>query len=70
MAYIQNLSWGIVIMLCLTIGLSPFMPPHIVEKLQMLFYGELKKTIDWLDLMLHGAPWILLIVKAVLEFKK
>lgn len=59
-----------VIMLCLTIGLAPFVPPHIFEKLQMLFSGELKRAMDWFDLLLHGSPWILLLVKAVLTVKR
>ena len=63
---IAGLPWEIVIMACLTLGLAPFTPPHIVEKLGMLFAGKLVKPIDWFDLFLHGAPWTLLIVKAAL----
>lgn len=67
--YINQLPWSVVILLCLTLGLAPFAPPHIFEKIQMLFNGELKRAIDWFDLLLHGAPWLLLIVKAVISFK-
>ena len=67
--YITNLPWSIVILLCLTLGLAPFAPPHIVEKLQMLSNGELKRLIDWFDLVLHSAPWILLILKAIISLK-
>jgi hypothetical protein len=63
-AYIQRLPWTLVVVLCLTLGLAPFRPPHIVEKLQMLFRGELSRPIDWLDLFLHGAPWAMLLAKA------
>ena len=49
---------------CLTLGLAPFTPPHIVEKLGMLFAGKLVKPIDWFDLLMHGAPWLLLLAKA------
>ncbi|MGB5658375.1 MAG: RND transporter, partial [Thermoanaerobaculia bacterium] len=48
----------------LTLGLAPFAPPHIVEKLRMLFRGTLVRPIDWLDLVFHGIPWLLLILKA------
>lgn len=65
MEAIQNVSWGVVIILCLTLGLAPFAPPHIWEKLNMLVNGELKRAIDWFDLFLHGSPWILLILKGV-----
>ena len=63
---IATLPGGAVVLACLTLGLAPFTPPHIVEKLGMLFTGKLVKPIDWFDLVLHGAPWMLLIVKAVL----
>jgi hypothetical protein len=64
---IANLPWMTVIFACLTLGLAPFTPPHIVEKLGMLFTGRLSKPIDWFDLVLHGAPWALLVVKAGLS---
>ncbi len=67
--YIEKLPWMVVIVFCLTLGLAPFFPPHLFEKIQMLFNGELKRLIDWFDLLLHGAPWILLIVKAVITLK-
>ena len=48
---------------CATLGLAPFTPPHIWEKLQMLFSGRLVRPIDGFDLLLHGVPWILLLLK-------
>ena len=63
--WIEKLDFGTLIVICLTLGLAPFAPPHIYEKLRMLFGGELKKAIDWFDLFMHGAPWILLIIKSV-----
>ena len=69
-AWIDNLDWILVIVACLTLGLAPFTPPHIVEKLQMLAKGKLVKPVDWFDLFFHGVPWILLIVKAVLSAKR
>ena len=70
LAWVDSLDWIIVIIACLTLGLAPFTPPHIVEKLQMLARGKLVKPIDWFDLLLHGLPWILLIIKAALTVKK
>ncbi|MHB8876500.1 MAG: hypothetical protein ACYC8T_22625 [Myxococcaceae bacterium] len=52
------------ILACLTLGLAPFTPPHIFEKLQMLFTGRLVKPIDWFDLVMHGAPFAVLLAKA------
>lgn len=62
---ISALPWAPVVLACLTLGLAPFAPPHIVEKLGMLFAGKLVKPIDWFDLFFHGVPWIVLIAKAV-----
>jgi hypothetical protein len=67
---LNNLPWGLLVLACLTLGLAPFMPePHIVEKLRMLFKGTLSRPIDWFDLVLHGTPWVLLILKAAFTLK-
>jgi hypothetical protein len=63
LSFVDRLPWGLVVILCLTLGLAPFRPPHVVEKLQMLLQGDLRRPIDWLDLFLHGAPWVLLLAK-------
>ncbi|HXX31533.1 MAG TPA: hypothetical protein VEJ89_12590 [Myxococcaceae bacterium] len=63
---IAALPWSVLAVLCLTLGLAPFAPPHIVEKVQMLVQGRLVRPIDWFDLVLHGAPWALLLAKVVL----
>lgn len=61
---VYGAPWGLVIVLCLTLGLAPYHPPHIVEKLRMLAAGNLTEPLDWVDLCLHGAPWVLLLAKA------
>jgi hypothetical protein len=65
MQWLAELPWSVVIVACLTIGLAPFAPPHIVEKLQMLYQGTLVRPLDWFDLLMHGAPWVLLVAKIV-----
>ena len=62
---LNKLPWSAVIFLCLTLGLAPFYPPHLFEKILMLVKGQLKRPIDWFDLVLHSAPWILLILKVI-----
>ena len=57
--WLVELPWGFVIIACLTLGLAPFSPPHIVEKIGMLMAGDLKKPIDIFDMFFHGIPWIL-----------
>lgn len=65
MKYIERLPWSIVIVGCLTLGLAPFFPPHVWEKLVMLLRGELVRPLDWFDLFYHGIPWLLLALKAI-----
>jgi hypothetical protein len=65
MEFVSKLPWGLVIVACLTLGLAPFSPPHIWEKLLMLAKGRLVRPIDWLDFILHGTPWVLLILKGI-----
>lgn len=63
---LDNLPWTAVIFLCLTLGLAPYWPPHLFEKLGMLFRGRLVRPLDWFDLFLHITPWLLFILKALL----
>jgi len=63
----QRIPLSLLIVLCLSLGLAPFAPePHLLEKIKMLASGELSKLIDIFDLVLHGTPWFLLIVKLLL----
>jgi len=64
---LAKLPLSILIIACLTLGLAPFTPePHIWEKLKMLAAGDLTRRIDIFDMLMHGAPWLLLIAKAAL----
>ncbi len=64
MALLDRISWPIVAVLCLTLGLAPFVPePHLLEKLKMLAAGELRRAIDVFDLLWHALPWLLAILK-------
>lgn len=66
----QLWSYPILILACLTLGLAPFLPqPHLVEKLRMLFAGTLARPIDIFDLLLHAAPFVLLLVKVVQDLR-
>ena len=68
--FLEQIPWPLAIVLALTLGLAPFRPPHIVEKLQMLFRGTLVRPIDWFDFALHGAPWLLVILKGAFALKR
>ena len=65
---IDKIPFSLLIVACLTLGLAPFVPePHVLEKLKMLIAGELVRAIDIFDLVLHGAPWALLILRVSLR---
>lgn len=58
-----RLGWDLLVILCLTLGLAPYNPPHIWEKLMMLARGKLVRPLDWFDLLFHAIPWALLVLK-------
>ena len=61
---LNKIPLSLLIVLCLTLGLAPFTPqPHLWEKLKMLVAADLVRPIDMFDLLMHGTPWILLILK-------
>ncbi|MDP5172357.1 MAG: hypothetical protein NWR72_19080 [Bacteroidia bacterium] len=59
-------------MASLTLGLAPFVPePHVWGKLKWVAGGaEGMQLMDWLDLLMHGAPWVLLIVAIGYQIKQ
>ncbi|MHA6268096.1 RND transporter [uncultured Aliiroseovarius sp.] len=65
MSVIDDIPLLTVLIFCATIGLAPFTPPHVWEKLVMLFSGTLVRPIDMFDLLMHGTPWVVLVVKLV-----
>ena len=56
----------------LTLGLAPFTPePHIWGKLKWILGGaEGMQLIDWGDFLMHGAPWLGLIIALSLKAKE
>ncbi|MEM1218385.1 MAG: hypothetical protein AAGH79_05715 [Bacteroidota bacterium] len=63
-------DWRFWIFGCLTIGLAPFYPePHLVGKMRWVLGGaEGMELMDWLDLLMHGAPWVLLIRALIIQW--
>jgi hypothetical protein len=66
MKVLDTISWPVVLVLCLTLGLAPYVPePHVWAKLQMLLSGSLSKPLDIFDFVFHGVPWLILAAKAI-----
>lgn len=66
-------DYKVIIILCLTLGLAPFMPePHIWGKLKWIAGGANgMQAKDWFDVILHGFPWLLLLrIIVIKSFRK
>jgi hypothetical protein len=64
----RALPYGLLVPVALLLGLAPFRPePHLVEKIRMLLSGTLYRPIDIFDLVLHGSPLVLLVVRAAVD---
>lgn len=64
MKWLDKIPLSTLVVISLLLGLAPFMPePHVWEKLKMLADGTLSKPIDIFDLLMHGTPWVLLVLK-------
>ena len=55
----------------LTLGLAPFSPePHIWEKIKIIYTNSRPmEALDWIDVLMHGAPWIWLFIELVIMLK-
>ena len=60
------------LVLALTLGLAPFTPePHILGKVTWLAGGAVgMQAMDYFDLVLHGFPWVWLIVVGIKTIMK
>ena len=65
---LQSIPYSILVPVAILMALAPVYPkPHLLEKLQMLLAGDLKRPIDIFDLLMHGAPLALLALKMALS---
>ena len=65
-------NWQFVILTCLTLGLAPFFPePHLWGKIRWVAGGAIgMQPMDWWDLVMHGAPFLLLMRLLILKWVK
>ena len=66
LTWLDRIPLPMILLPALLLGLAPFVPePHLWEKLKMLANGTLVKPVDIFDLILHGAPVVLLVIKLI-----
>lgn len=65
---LDQLPWSILILGSLTLGLAPFNPPHLFEKIGMAVQGTLIRPIDIFDLLMHAAFPAVLLAKTLRNF--
>ena len=70
MKWLDNVPLALLLPVAVLLALAPFTPePHLWEKLKMLFGGTLVRPIDIFDLLLHGAPLVLLALAVIPELR-
>ena len=73
MKKILKQNWKLFLIASLTLGLAPFNPPHILGKIQWILGGNafsgknVMQSKDWFDVLLHGTPWILLLISMLIN---
>jgi len=71
MKWLTSIPYMLLVPLALFLALAPFTPePHLWEKLKMLFAGTLVRPIDIFDLLLHGTPLVILLMKLSLDARR
>ncbi len=64
MKWLDRIPLSLLLPVALLLALAPFAPePHLWEKLKMLFAGSLTRPIDIFDLVMHGGPLLILVLK-------
>lgn len=65
-------NWKLWIVASLSLGLAPFFPePHLWGKLKWVFGGAVGMNAqDWFDLIMHGTPWLLLLISVLLKLRQ
>jgi len=65
MSVLEKTPYALLIALAVIMAIVPPGQSHLLEKTRMLLSGTLRRPLDWFDLVLHSAPLILLVVKAI-----
>lgn len=71
MKWLDRIPYTLLAPLAIVLALAPFTPePHLWEKLKMLTAGTLLRPIDLFDLLLHGTPLFILLLKVSIDISR
>ncbi|HUP50122.1 MAG TPA: RND transporter [Thermoanaerobaculia bacterium] len=70
MGWLDRIPYTILVPFAVILAIMPLGAPHLVEKLRMLFAGTLRRPLDWFDLVMHGAPLLLLVAKLIVTARR
>jgi len=64
MHWLDKVPLSVILIIAIFLALAPFIPePHLWQKLKMLMAGDLVKPLDMFDLVWHGGPLAILVLK-------
>lgn len=64
--WLDNIPVKVLLVGAVLLALLPFQPePHLIEKLKMLYRGELTQPIDIFDLFMHSFLIVLLVIRLI-----
>lgn len=68
LSLLREIPYLVLIPVAILMALAPFVPePHLVEKLRLLWHGQLRRPLDIFDLLMHAAPALILAAKFLAE---
>lgn len=66
MSWLDKIPLQMIVLPAVLLALAPFYPePHLWEKLKMLADGTLSRPIDIFDLLMHGTPMLIVVLKLI-----
>ena len=69
MKWLDGIPLAFLIVIAVLMAILPFnATPHLLEKLHMLTDGTLQRPLDIFDLLMHGTPAVLLMIRLYRQF--
>ncbi len=70
MSILEKIPYALLIAFAVIMAIVPPGQSHLLEKTRMLLSGTLRRPLDWFDLLMHSAPLLALLAKAVMDIAR